>query len=251
MKHPKYKKGDEFTNKHGAIYKIIEHRDCYNVEIEFQDEHKHRLVAQASQLRLGTVGNPYTPTVFGMGYLGVGKYKSQNNHVVPTYSRRWRNMLARCYVAKVQEKYPSYVGCTVSDEWLNFQNYAEWFSSQKYNDIGYEVDKDLLVTGNKIYSKDTCLLIPKEINTLILGSNSRNNNLPTGVNFDKASGLFRSRHSIGNKKHRELGFFDCQQEACQAYVIAKEAYVKEVANKWRGRIDELAYDALMNWTVNP
>lgn len=250
MKHSKYKKGDVFTNKHGAVYKIIEHIDCYNVIIEFQDSHKYVLTAQASQLRLGTIGNPYTPSVFGIGYMGVGRFKSQYDHKIPTYSKRWRNMIGRCYSEKIQARHPTYKGCTVSDDWHNYQNYAEWFTSQKYKDEGYEVDKDLMVAGNKIYSPETCVLIPKEINTLILGDNSRKGDLPNGVSFDKKMGLFRSRHGLSGKEQRLVGYFDCPHEAHQAYVVAKESYVKEVANKWRGRIDERVYDALMNWTVN-
>lgn len=31
---------------------------------------------------------------------------------------------------------------------------------------------------------------------------------------------------------------------------AKEIFIKEQANKWKGRMDERAYEALMNYTVN-
>ena len=33
-------------------------------------------------------------------------------------------------------------------------------------------------------------------------------------------------------------------------MTAKEAFVKELANKWKGKIDQRAYEALMNYEVN-
>ena len=46
-----------------------------------------------------------------------------------------------------------------------------------------------------------------------------------------------------------LGGFDTPEEAFLAYKQAKEAYIKEVANKWKGQIDPKVYEALMNWNV--
>ena len=54
--------------------------------------------------------------------------------------------------------------------------------------------------------------------------------------------------SKGKQEH--LGYFKTEIEAFNAYKEAKEAFVKEQANKWKGQIDERAYEALINYTVN-
>ena len=55
---------------------------------------------------------------------------------------------------------------------------------------------------------------------------------------------------IKNKgKPKHLGYFKTEIEAFNAYKQAKESFVKEQANKWKDQIDERAYNALMNYTV--
>ena len=46
-----------------------------------------------------------------------------------------------------------------------------------------------------------------------------------------------------------LGLFNTEIEAYNAYKTAKESFIKEQANKWKGKIDERAYEALMKYTV--
>ena len=50
-------------------------------------------------------------------------------------------------------------------------------------------------------------------------------------------------------KSEHLGFFNTEIEAFNAYKVAKEAFVKEQANKYKSQIDPRAYEALMNYTV--
>ena len=77
-------------------------------------------------------------------------------------------MFIRSYDEKYQQRQPTYIGCKVSDEFCNFQNFAEWYSHYIYKcKYPLEIDKDLLYEGNKIYSPRTCCLLPKEINTTL------------------------------------------------------------------------------------
>ena len=46
-----------------------------------------------------------------------------------------------------------------------------------------------------------------------------------------------------------LGCFTTELEAYNAYKQAKESFIKEQANKWKGKIDNRAYNALMNYQV--
>lgn len=49
-----------------------------------------------------------------------------------------------------------------------------------------------------------------------------------------------------------MGTFDTPEEAFQTYKIAKEAYIKEVAQDSydKGEITEKVYQALMNWQID-
>ncbi len=115
-----------------------------------------------------------------------------------------------------------------------------------FRDLG--VDKDILVKGNKMYSEETCCFIPDEINCLI-GMKKNRGKYPAGVTWNKGAKAFRSKVRVyGKDKH--LGYYKTSEEAFYAYKKAKEQYVKEVANNWKGQIDNKVYEALMNWEIN-
>ena len=158
----------------------------------------------------------------------------------------WKSMLRRC------KEHASYTDCSVVDEWLEFQPFAEWLKSNDFYGLGYDLDKDILSKEAKVYSPETCVLVPRHINIIFKAPRqSVKHDLPIGVCYQarNARKKYGASVSRAGKKRLYLGYFECPQEAHQAYVVAKESYVKEVANKWRGRIDERVYDALMNWRV--
>ena len=145
---------------------------------------------------------------------------------------------------KGQEKQPSYIGCLVDEEWHNFQNFAEWFEDNYVE--GWHLDKDILIKGNKIYSPETCCFVPLEINSLFTKSDKIRGEYPIGVskkdkkyqaNVNKNSGFIF------------LGAFNTPEEAFQVYKTAKEDYIKEVADKWRGQITEQVYQAMYSYQV--
>lgn len=77
-------------------------------------------------------------------------------------------MLNRCCSGKLHKRESTYINCKVCDEWLNFQNFSEWFKNNYYEVEGQrmELDKDILNKGNKIYSPNTCIFVPHNINNL-------------------------------------------------------------------------------------
>ncbi|NYR09579.1 hypothetical protein [Psychrobacter sp. BI730] len=242
------KVGDVFITKQGYEIAVISYSTHSCITVEFKDKNKHRLVTRARNIKRGGIENPYHPKNFGVGFMGVGLFSSRANSKQTDIYTAWRNMLMRCYCEKRLVERPTYLNCFVCDSWLNFQNFAQWMTDHNYDASKHQLDKDILKTNNKIYSADNCCLVPSEINNLFTDSGASRGKYPQGVTLHK--GRFRARMSAG-KKTIGIGFYDTPQEAHQAYVVAKEAYVKELANKWRGRIDERVYDALMNWTVHP
>ena len=183
-------------------------------------------------------------TVAGVGFIGSGSYNSvlhANEYLV------WRDIIYRCYKPEVMNRRPCYVNCEVDDRWHNFQNFADWYVKHEFSGLGYQVDKDLLVSGNSVYSPDNCCLLPKEINSKIQTSNSRTKLV--GTTLHKVSGRWQSQIRVDGKQ-LFLGTFDTQIEAHLAYVEAKEFHIHEIAEKWKGDIEDKAYEALSNWKVD-
>ena len=147
-----------YASKNHGKFKILNYVNARRVEIKFLKT-GFSYHAEAADIRKGDVRDRLHPTIHGVGYLGVGSHKSGKGGVVnkPYYS--WKNMLDRCYCQKTQNKHPTYKGCKVDDEWLNFQNFADWFcSTHPDNGKPYELDKDILSGSRvgKLYSKHTC-----------------------------------------------------------------------------------------------
>lgn len=186
--------------------------------------------------------------IYGVGFNSGGKHKTTEKEKHTKAYSSWKSILRRCYCPIALSKNPTYLGCVVSDEWHDFQVFAEWWHSNEFSAMGYQLDKDLLSLNSKTYSPETCCLIPQSVNKLFNGYNAARGEHPIGVSFKKSIGKYVASMSV-NSKVTHLGCFSTASQAHQAYVVAKEAYVKEVANEWRGRIDERAYEALMRWTV--
>ena len=93
-----------------------------------------------------------------------GKLKQKLIWVCPYY-RVWKGMLERCYSIKYQESQPTYIGCSVTDEWLTFSAFKNWMEKQNFE--GMQLDKDLLIEGNKVYSPETCVFVSGMVNNFI------------------------------------------------------------------------------------
>lgn len=155
-------------------------------------------------------------------------------------------MLQRAYDKIWQKEHPAYINCSVDKRWHNFQNFAKWCEDNytSNNKINWELDKDILVKGNKIYSPENCDFVPQEINNLFIRREKERGDLPIGVTYSKNRTRFRA---TVNKKR--IGTFDTIEEAFQAYRVAKEKRIKEFAHKWKPFITERIYNALINYQV--
>ena len=112
----------------------------------------------------GKVNDPLFPIVYGVGYLGVGKFSRTNSKKAYT---TWYDMLQRTHT----DIYPAYKNISVDPKWYNFQTfrediahlegYSSWVSSE-----GFQLDKDIINKAANTYSKDTCMFVSKTDNLL-------------------------------------------------------------------------------------
>lgn len=161
-----------------------------------------------------------------IGYVD-GKRKQKLVWVCPFY-RSWSDMIKRCYSTKFQNKNPTYIGCSVSEEWLTFSKFKNWMETQDWEDK--QLDKDLLFEGNKDYGPETCVFVSGVVNSFTLDGGAAKGEWLIGVTWDKEKGKFKSQCSNPfTKKSENLGRFTCEQEAHQAWLKRKLELAKELS----------------------
>ena len=167
---------------------------------------------------------------------GVGK-NDANYLVLPTvngkqdicpYYFTWVGMLKRCYESKYLEKHPTYKNCFVCTDWLLFSTFKMWM--QKQNWKGKQLDKDLLVPGNKCYSPDTCLFVTQAVNSLMTGHDAARGKYSIGVCWNKRDNNYKAQCSV-NGKVKNLGCYLTEEEASKCYRAFKKELVLVIANR--------------------
>lgn len=146
------------------------------------------------------------------------------------FYRVWISMLTRVFSSKIKPSKNSetYIDTSVCDEWLSFNAFRLWMESKDWQ--GKELDKDILKTGNRVYSPDFCCFVDKEVNMILVSASKIRGKFKKGVSFHKATGKFRAKMSL-NGKDVELGLFSSEVEAYNCYVDKKVGAIKAIAEK--------------------
>lgn len=186
--------------------------------------------------------------IYGVATNSKGRYKTIVDGKIAKSYNTWKSMLRRAYCPKLHVVNPAYIGCSASDEWLEYQEFAEWFENHEYSNHGYQLDKDLLIPGNKIYAPDRCVFIPQQLNKLLNGYGNSRGQYKQGVSFHKNTNKFVAHMGIdGKKKH--LGYYDNEPGAYNTYKEAKERHVRNLALEWANSIQWEVFKALMLWEL--
>jgi len=240
--------GDKFLISDGGEVVVVRYNNAKDILIEHCDENKHRAHVYANQLRKGQIKNPFKPTVAGVGYFGHGPMKATEGNKNTFEYTVWSNMLKRVYCNEKSVKNACYQGCSVVEEWHNFQNFAGWSKQQPNNCTkGFELDKDLLVLGNRTYGPDKCSYVPHRINSILCDREGDRGDLPVGVTHHKNK--YRSRLNVDGKRVH-LGLYETCSEAFNVYREEKIKYVREVVNEYKQYLHPQVYNNLLNWTVD-
>lgn len=192
--------------------------------------------------------------VCGIGFNG-RKYPTYINDTIVEEYEAWRGMLRRC-AKEYWVKFPTYTGTTCSENFKSYSFFYEWcqeqvgFGNKDEGGRCWQLDKDLLINMNKLYSEDTCVFVPQRINLLLIKRKASRGEWSVGVNWNKRDKKFQSSCSTGHSKKKNLGSFNTPEEAFQAYKVYKEQVIKQVANEYKEQLDQRVYNALMNYEVN-
>lgn len=245
--------GETVLQNCGEVAFIVEYVNSHDITIQFKKTSELVKTSYDKFIR-GEVKSHFTPSVLGVGIKGLEPTRDENGEVLDSYIC-WKHMLSRCYSAKYQEKYPTYKGCSVCSDWLYYPNFKKWYDKNYYkiNNKTSQLDKDILIKGNKVYSPDTCVFVPNFINTLFIKKQNKRGELPIGVCYHKPNKKYRAGLSVfknGKATFKTIGHFTTINEAFEAYKQAKEEYIKEVADEYKDKIPAKLYEAMYSYKVD-
>jgi hypothetical protein len=211
------------TNISGLKMKCIEYYNSSNISVEFENGYVIHNVQWNNFVR------------------GKVKDKSKKDSKIIKSGKlskeyyTWIHMLDRCFNEKIKEQKPTYKDCICCDEWLIFDNFCSWLHEQENFSIWQNlkwsaIDKDILVKGNKIYSPETCCLVPINVNSLFVKQDTNRGNLPIGVFLRNDKYKAYCANPLLNKKAILIGSYDNQEDAFLCYKQYKENLIKQIAD---------------------
>lgn len=228
------------TKSYGK-YEVIDYVGWNNVTVRFlqtgyvtKTGHQH--------IKSGVIKDYLYPSVYGVGFYG----SSDANTTGPA-AFRWRSVMQRCYDETQIE--PAYYEANVITHWYNFLVFESWAVKQPgFDTKGWELDKDLLIKGNKLYCPEACVYLPKAINTALTKRHNHRGKYPIGVQPSKSGKRFEAWCGDGERS-RYLGVFGTPTEAFLCYKAKKEEMLKGLADKYKDQLDPRAYEALYKYQV--
>ena len=151
------------------------------------------------------------------------------------YYVKWKSIIERCLCPKKQVKCPTYKGCTITEDWKHLSNFIKWVDSQPNRDwVKCEPDKDFLVQGNKHYSPETVVFVPRKVNTFIIDCGKSRGSYMIGVNYEPYNGKknpykANCRNPFGGSSY--IGMFPTEIEAHKAWQAKKHEYACLLADE--------------------
>jgi hypothetical protein len=240
---PTVKVGQIYVNRQGSEIKVLEYENSTKILVEI-GERKYQQYVHAGNLISLNVHDKYAPSVAGKGIFGDAEVDVKSQ----VYTS-WAGMLKRCYTFYDDKPRAriNYEGCEVREDFLYLPDYMAWYEKQIVQPK-WHLDKDLLVPGNKIYSPDTCVFLPRALNTFLTVRGNERGPYPIGVTYHERLGKYEACCNRDGKSVY-LGLYLNPEDAFEAYKKEKESYAKDLAKRWEGVIDSRACEALMNYRV--
>ena len=235
--------GEKNTNSFGSEMIISKYVNSKDIDVFFPTYNWTAKHVYCTSFYRGKIKCPYEPRLCNIGYIGEGKYSTKH----PAY-KVWINMIRRCYDSS--NNCPTYIDCTVCDEWHNFQNFAQWYEDNYYeiDNDKMQLDKDILIKNNKEYSSDTCCFVNHTINSMFTNKKRFRNSI---IGSYKRCGKYEvSCENTLLKKRQYLGRFNDENEAFTVYKNYKENNIKAVADHYKDKIPDHLYIALYNYEID-
>lgn len=228
--------GKVFPTLNYGDVELVVYQDNDNITVKFINT-GNLADTTVGNLKQGKVMDYYLPVICGVGYIGKGIYSSTSH---PKVYNTWIKMLTRCYENGTGHK--NYMDKYVDEKWHNYQTFASWAVNQVGCNNGWQLDKDILVKGNKVYSEGTCCFVPACVNSLIIKSENVTGHL-------NRFGTYYFSVQDAEGKSMSEGFKNLE-DGQDWYKTNKECIIKQVADKHKNVLDSRVYEALYSWQVN-
>ena len=172
------------------------------------------------------------------------RWTENGKSVKSPYYALWKDMLERVYTPNENDIKP-YAGVTVHADWHRFSNFKRWVDHQPQTNWQHlQLDKDLLVKGNKVYAPDVCCFLTNQENSLFKPSC-----VPFGsVRFDERGNL-RKPWQLRNTFKGESNYkqFLTQQEA---KVYGARVTIQRVTDMANAHTHQFIRDAMFRWIAD-
>lgn len=219
------------------------------------------VTAEKANLLAGKVCDPLKKTVCGIGYLGYSKHSKKLEPAVrKRIFQRWTGMMRRCY-DKSSRRFKNYKDCSVAEVWHSRGAFTDWCWETNPKGLG-QLDKDMRVSGNRVYSPETCMWVTNRLNSVLHAPHQRYST-PRGVLL--VDGIYRFRVCDGNGGFIGKSGFVCMDSAWVEYCGAKlkvtlesikQAVISnelttENGNSIYDRVFEVLEDEAMKFDITP
>lgn len=245
VKDTKYAFGTQFQTKSSGVCTIIKYENARNIYVMFEDGTVTK--ASGGNLCSGSISNPNRPTVFGFGINDAGLEDSTDKRYV-----LWSSIIRRSYSKVYHENKPSYKDVRVSEDWRRLSNFIKDIENLPNFDLAlsenWELDKDVLGGNQKLYSKETCCFLPRELNTLF--TSESNKGLKKGVFYNKRLGKFTASINRGNKGRSHIGVYETENEAYSSYCSEKQKHLDNLILKYEDKLPDNVKFKLKDWFLN-
>lgn len=153
----------------------------------------------------------------------------------------WHSMIRRSYSEYFQRRNSSYIGCSVSIDWLRLSSFKEWMYSQDFK--GNHLDKDIIKPGNKVYCPESCAFVSPETNSFVRDGGKNKGTYMLGVYLDTETGKYKAQcRNPFTRKKENLGRYDLEIDAHLAWKQRKHYLSCKLAEL---QTDARVYSALM------
>lgn len=190
------------------------------------------------------------------GWYNSGRHPTRINNKKLKACQLWENLKQRsCEMGKdyLTSRQKSYAGSTCCDEWKDYSVFYEWFEEQKASgrfQEGWELDKEVLKSGNKHYCPEYCCFIPKALNCILTAPKGNTTGF-RGVGRHSDRDCYFVTVHVGDNRIKTKSGFKTPEEAFEFYVEQKKQYILSVLDNYRDVLQEDVIKGIEQWEILP